>query len=287
MIIIDHHEHCLQRPRFYSMLIGDLTFRTLAAAAEADEASALHSPIIMRGLVHGYAATQGLAIRRLVDKRRGVISPQKLLDDIRNHICLFTRENFVSGEGLPYDHQGAMQELLTRSGTAGGYAPNTGSMAFVHSMQAHAVFDQLAGTQSGSRTDKIPKRLIGTIERWLKVQDIEEVVEWTNMRIAHAADQESCPEVNLAALAPTLDKISKAQRNIVRTTEAVSAYLLRGPTHMHIVPVLQYSQFHRFEMVVRDPQVVKRAQQRWRELTHERDAWTQGLLEELTGKCTP
>jgi hypothetical protein len=41
------------------------------------------------------------------------------------------------------------------------------------------------------------------------------------MRIAHAADQESYQNVNLAALAPTMDKISTAQRQIVRATEAV------------------------------------------------------------------
>jgi hypothetical protein len=59
------------------MLIGDMTFRTLAAAAEADKESALHSPIIQRGLLQGHAATQGLAIRRLVDTTRKVISLSK------------------------------------------------------------------------------------------------------------------------------------------------------------------------------------------------------------------
>ena len=85
------------------MLIGDLTFRTLAAAAEADQESALHSPIIMRGLAHGYAASQGLAVRRLVDKTKKTISLRKLLDDIRNQIHLITRENYVSGHGVCYD----------------------------------------------------------------------------------------------------------------------------------------------------------------------------------------
>jgi hypothetical protein len=63
-----------------------MTFRTLAAAAEADKESALHSPIIQRGLLQGYAATQGLAIRRLVDTTKKVISLQKLLDDIKNKL---------------------------------------------------------------------------------------------------------------------------------------------------------------------------------------------------------
>jgi hypothetical protein len=35
--------------QIYSMLIEDLTFRSLAAAAEFDPESALHSPILSRG----------------------------------------------------------------------------------------------------------------------------------------------------------------------------------------------------------------------------------------------
>jgi hypothetical protein len=56
-------------------------------------------------------------------------------------------------------------------------------------LQAHAAFDRLAGTQpeSRDRADRIPKRLIDTVETWLKAKEIEDV-EWSNMCIAHAAD---------------------------------------------------------------------------------------------------
>jgi hypothetical protein len=281
----DHHALW---PQIYSMLIGDMNFRTLAAAAEADKESALHSPIIERGLLQGYAATQGLSIRRLVDTTKNVISLQKLLGDIKNNINLLTRENYVSGGGLPYDSDRAMQEFFTKSGATGFWAPNTGSMAFAPSMQAHAAFDRLAGTQPESRArgDRIPKRLIDTIETWLKAKEIEEVVEWSNKCIAHAADPESYQSVNLAALAPTMGKISTAQRHIVRAAEAVSAHLLRGAIHGNIVPVFQYSQFVRFEIAVRDADAVQKAQQCWHQLVKERDQWTQDLWDDLTGKST-
>jgi hypothetical protein len=79
----DHHALW---PQIYSMLIGDMTFRTLAAATEADKESALHSPIIQRGLLQGYAATQRLGHPSLVDTTKKVVSLQKLLDDIKNNI---------------------------------------------------------------------------------------------------------------------------------------------------------------------------------------------------------
>jgi hypothetical protein len=53
------------------MLLQDLTFRALAAAADADPESALHSPIIRSGLTLGYAANQGLAVRRLSTGKKG------------------------------------------------------------------------------------------------------------------------------------------------------------------------------------------------------------------------
>jgi hypothetical protein len=239
------------------MIIADMTFRTLRAAAEVDGGSALHSPIIMRGIVQGYLATQCLFIRRLVDNKN--ISLRRLLKDIKKNLHLITRENYVSGEGLSTDSD-------VRS-----------------SILAHERFDLLAETLQGSRNraDKIPKRFVATLENWLGAKEIAEVVQWTNMSLAHSADREAHPDVNLLALVPTMEKISTAQRHIVRVAEAVSAYLLRGPIHSAIVPVFHYSQFSRLEMVC-NREAVKKAQERWRELAQERDEqWTQGVREAL------
>ena len=276
-------------PQIYSMLLEDLTFRTLAAAAEADKESALHSPILARGLLQGYAAVQGLSVRRLVDMTKNVISLRRLLIDIRSNRHLLTRENYVSGEGLPFDPGGAMQEYMVAGGAGGFWAPNTGNKAFLPSILAHGAFDQLAGLSAGSRkrADRIPGRLIDTLESWLKVKEINEVVDWSNMRVAHTADEAAHQGVDFAALTPTMDKIATAQKQIVRTAEAVSAYIVGGPIHGNLVPVFQYNQFYRLEMAVRDPQAIRTAQQRWHELAKERDQWTDGLLRDLIAEAVP
>ncbi len=105
----DHHAIW---PQIYSMTLGDLTFQTIAHVANADSESALHNPLISRSLIQGYAASQGLAIRRLVDRRRDVISLHRLLLDIKRHRSLLTREIYVSGDGLPYDTANALQRAL-------------------------------------------------------------------------------------------------------------------------------------------------------------------------------
>jgi hypothetical protein len=270
-------------PQIYSMILEDMTFRTLAAAAQADQESVLHSPILARGLLQGYAATQGLSIRRLVDQTRRTISLRRLLTDIKNNLHLLSRENYVAGAGLPFDGNASAQQYLANNGTAGFWAPNTGDMAFVPSMQAHGVFDRLSGIspEARNRDDRIPRRVIDALESWLNTKEIDEVVEWSNMRIAHAADEDSYQNVDFAALIPTMDKISAAQRQIVRTAEVVSAYILRGPIHGALIPVFQYSQFRRLEIGIRDPQAIKMAQQRWHDLTEERDQWAHRVLDEL------
>ncbi len=274
-------------PQIYSMLLEDMTFRTLAAAADADKESALHSPILARGLLQGFAATQGLGIRRLVDLRKDVISLRRLLIDIKKNLHLVTRENYVSGDGLPFDPGKTMQDYLTRPESRDFWAPNTGKMAFLPSMQRHGVFDELSGVASapGSRTDRIPKRVIDTLDAWLTVEEIDEVVDWSNARIAHAADEAKRHGEDLAALTPpTMGKLWTAQRRIVRTAEAITAHILQGPIHGNLIPVFQYSQFYKLDMAFRDQKAIKVAQQRWHELAKERDGWTDGVLSELSAE---
>jgi hypothetical protein len=238
--------------QIYDMVLDDLTFRTLACAAEADPDSVLQNPLIVRGLIQGYAATQGLPIRRLLDRTRGVISLQRLLNDIRGNLGLITREIYVAGGGLPYDPAAAMQRWFTRDGVVdfsqpnATWAPNTGNMAFVPSGMAHDAFDLLAGTkpEARCRTDRIQKQVIDRVQGWLDAREIREVVDWSHHILAHSADQVSHQDVDLTSIAPTMDKVASAQRHIVRATEAISAFLLRGPLHGSIVPVVQYTKFH-------------------------------------------
>ena len=272
--------------QIYSMLIEDLTFRTLSAAAEADPESALHSPILARGLIAGYAAMQGLAIRRLVDIDRKVISLRRLVVEIQNSRDLLTREVYVAGNGLPYGPDEALQKALASGLVEGFWAPNTGPTAFLPSMQAHAIFDMLSGMrpESRSRDDLIPEALFKRLTEWLSDSDIEAVVDWSNNLVAHAADQERNQRLDLASLRPTMGTVASAQRRLVRTAEVISADILHGPIHGSLVPVFQYSQFVKLDRAMHDKKAVKVAHQRWSELAKDRDQWTSGVLEELTGK---
>ena len=203
--------------------------------------------------MQGYLATQGLTIRRLTDRRRDVISLPRLLRDVKKHLRLITREVYVSGTGLPYDSD----------------------------FRLHVRFDELTGTRSDKRQreDRIPDRVIARIESWLRIDEIDEVVDWSHKFLAHAADFQRNP-IDLNAISPTMNKIEAAQKAIVRTAEAVSAYILRMPSQMDVVPVYQFSKFWRFEQFASSETVIE-AQKFWSSLEDDRNTWTQGVYEAL------
>lgn len=65
---------------------------------------------------------QVLGIRRLMDERRDVISLGRLLRDIKKNAVLFTRENYVSGTGLPYNLPSIDPSMAIPSGGVPGTA---------------------------------------------------------------------------------------------------------------------------------------------------------------------
>jgi hypothetical protein len=82
------------------------------------------------------------------------------------------------------------------------------------------------------------------VQRWLDAKEIKAVVDWSHNLLAHSADQVSNQDVDFASITPTMDNVASAQRHIARATEAISAFLLRGPAHGNIVPVVQLNQFY-------------------------------------------
>jgi HEPN superfamily AbiU2-like protein len=240
-------------PHIYTMVVSDITFRTIAFAADHDKESALHNNLVRQAFTQGYLATHGLTIRRLTDQRSDVISLPRLLRDVRGNLRLITREVYVSGTGFPYESD----------------------------LRPHVRFDQLSGTRSDrrQRQDQIPRRVIDIIESWLNIDEIDQVVDWSHKFLAHAADVQRNP-VDLNAINPTMEKIAAAQKAIVRTAEAVSAYILHMPSHMDVVPAYQFSKFWRFEQFV-SSETVTEAAKFWNSLEEDRNKWTQGAYEAL------
>jgi hypothetical protein len=94
----------------------DTTFATISKLALENPEGPLNTTLLAETIVTGHVATQVLALRRLTDRGSNVISLHRLIRDFKQHRRLLTRENFVCFDGLPYDYQAVMSDVLAERG---------------------------------------------------------------------------------------------------------------------------------------------------------------------------
>lgn len=102
------------------MVWRDVSFRLLSHFATSNQGNCLNNAVLGQTVIDGYVTMQVLAIRRLMDNRNSdVVSLRKLTKDIRRNFHLFTRENFVCFDGLPYDYDAVYQRKVLRADRVG------------------------------------------------------------------------------------------------------------------------------------------------------------------------
>jgi hypothetical protein len=254
------------------MAWNEVGFKTLARIADADQESALNNPLITEAIAQGHVAMQVLAIRRLTDTSRNVLSLSKLVQHIRSNLKLLTRENYVAFDGLPYDYAVVEEEHFRTCGSGVRWLDTTGPKAFSSSRIAHEAFDRLSGVgpEQRSRNDRLPAELIDTIERWIAECGAKDIANWSHNYLAHAGSLASRHAI--ASYGISGAKISAAIKGLARAAEAVSAYILYSSGRMNaLMATPQFDQFERLENAVLsntsgvDPSLV------WDTLTREYD----------------
>ena len=212
------------------------TLRQLVIGHEDENTpTCLNNPLVAEQIIQGYVARQVLGIRRLLDKTSGVISLRRLITDMCSNWSLFTRENYVCHDGLPYDYEAVMlKEFRERAGNGPFWAATTGPQAHWTSRNTHEQFDRLAGIDPGKRRreDRLPKTLLGTIESWLDGSGAEELAGWSHAYLAHAGGPDRRKQIEEGLV--TADKISEAIKTLVRVGSGSSrspAKARHSPSH--------------------------------------------------------
>jgi hypothetical protein len=265
----------------FSMVWHDVYFRTLAELADKNPDSGIHNSLVSEAIVTGYFATQVLSIRRLMDTRNDVISLPRLLKELRRHLRLFTRENFVAFDGLPYDYEAAQQRVILRDLAQGRWSfwgEQWGPDAHIPAARAHEQFDRLTGVrpENRRRDDRLPKRIIDTLEHWLKEDVIDEIVKWSHTFLAHAAGPTSPNRNDIAAAAPTVEKITTSIKCFVRVADAATGFILFESGRGVLVPVPQFNQFAKLENSLMPSDRHELLSEQWDKLTEERNAYLEG-----------
>src|ERR1700722_10957984 len=91
-------------------------------------------------------------------------------------------------------HPGIGGRLPQESAASGiSWAPTKGPEADYVSELAHMRFDKLSGIDPARRRreDRLPDRLLTTIETWLDDSDADDVVAWSHAYLAHAGGPEA------------------------------------------------------------------------------------------------
>jgi hypothetical protein len=283
---IDKDEHHAIWQVLSSMVWTDASFKMLSHFAMGDESNALSNTLLGQALIDGHVATQVLAIRRLVDDgRNDIISLRRLIKDLKRNFGLITRENFVCFDGVPYDYEAVQQkEMMKRVGKGAFWGETSGPGAHSTSRMAHEQFDRLSGIRPANRTreDRLPTRLLTTIEAWLADSGADELAKWSHTYLAHAGGPES--RKRIADLIVTANKITDAIKALARVTEAISAWLLfAGGRSNSLMPVAQFNPFEKLDRPIMQAGADDDAYKLWHQLSDERNLYLEGVDVELIG----
>ncbi len=260
--------------QIYSMMWGDAASRSLVEAyrfSSTDKPTAHENGMLAGLLYDGYLANQMLAIGKLIDKDREVISLRRLFDEIKENHCLFTRENFVSHDGLPYDYAEEKRKALERfvAEKKPGEVVSGPMPSYAISESMHIQFDRISGiaTDNRCREDLIPDDVFEKIERLFGDSVFRNIKTYRNKFIAHSASEKSRGNIEY----PHHDDLSKAHKIILKITRMIADILGTGIGYP--VPIAQYDVFENLDKPLIPSSKMQEMTEWWHEHCQERNGW--------------
>ncbi len=287
--------------QIHSMMWNDAAYRSLNEArrfASQENPTAAVNGMFGEIIDRGYVSTQVLDICKITDRssndqKKGVISLRRLLNNIRNHRHLLTRENFVSYDGLPYDYAAAKQahidSLTLDELSKARWVSTKGPDGSGSSRRMHDAFDKLSGIPADkrTRTDIIHEDVFNTVEIWFDAPILEKLRTHRNKFIGHAADEISRRVEPLDRLGLSLDEIAEAQRIVIRIATTIGSRILYDTALGGVVPTPQFNVFENLEMPVSPASKIEEIRDWWHRHECERENWLQEKIDLITGQITP
>ena len=260
--------------QIYSMMWGDAAYRALVESyrfSSKDNPTAHENGMLAGLLYDGYLANQMLAITKLIDKDNRVISLGRLFDEINANRHLFTRENFVSHDGLPYDYAKEEQKSWERlvAENKPGEVVSGPMPSYEISKSMHIAFDQISGVapENRCRKDLTKEDIFEQIERWFGDSAFGKIKTYRNKFIGHAASQKSRHKIQY----PHHDDLSRAHKIILKITRKIVDIL--GTEIGDPVPIAPYDVFENLDKPLIPSANMKEMTEWWRKHGQERDSW--------------
>lgn len=248
----------------------------------------------LNGLMHGlindcFFRSQLLAVRRLVDQgglqgKRGTFSLRGLLDDMKVHLGLFTRQNICGAEDVPLDLEPVRRQYdefvraKVQSGECAWHVPQ--SLSWDSFERRHREIDALAGVDGSTRsgTDQLQVRVLDAL--LARLNECGEISIYVNKFIAHAATPESRAPYNVDDAGIALEKLWDAHEVLCRVTNTIEVFLLTGTSHGFLATP-QYDLFRYIERPLVSAGGVKKLRKTWDAYDDETTTWQAWNVEDL------
>lgn len=248
-----------------------------------DGPTAAVSPILGKLLDRGYISGQIIAISRLIEKheprhpKKGVVSLRRIVDELDANREVFTREIFVSNNGLPYDWEEARRKHSQNAAPSSSiqFMESVGPAAFYMAMGKHEQFDLLAGSQVGDRqrSDRIADAVFDRLKQKLNDPVFNEVLKLRHKRVAHAADAYSRDQVDNLRKGLKLEEFAKAHYVLTGVLQALSQGLLFGFRVGTSVPTTQPEEFEYLNVPFVQATRMRDIGRFWSEHCNARETW--------------
>ena len=243
---------------------------------------------VLRLFDAGFAVTQAIGIRRLVDSQsknnplKRVISLKALVDDIKENQGLLVREVYLACHEWPYDPTPAKQRFLdgmASSGQKSSYVgmDTQGSEAWAASESAHERFDKLSETSptARSREDAVSPKWFDLLDSKIKI--CEEVRVLTDKFIAHASDPISRTEKNADQIKITLNKLAECHQALLQIASFIGGPLLQDAMSGGL-PTPQFNHLENFDKAWVGEGCLNKAREYWNRQTDQIEEWTTASL---------
>jgi hypothetical protein len=260
------------------MLLSEMSYRVLLEERQyAKDYDPINLPILTHLLYSGYFSSQILAVRRLFDpaRRDDVISLPRILNDMKRHQHLITREIFVSFDGTPYEP--SVPDL----GVPGLQARDSPFSNYVRSSQRHERFDGLSkrSARCRNRFDRIHEDIFKKLDTWLDGSGAQRLITYSHKYLAHAADKPSRKKVVPASL--SFSEVEIVQEAAVKVSGAIFDVILNSGICSKVVPMTPLGFFGRVWDGTLMVEATSRMQKYWDDMAAIRDAWPDNLEDEL------
>jgi hypothetical protein len=214
---------------------------------DAENGARLANGSLHQLIDEGYVTRHAVAIRRLLDSRRGTNSLINLIRDIKRHARLLARGNMLEARGLVYDYEPIKEqrrlEAYQEAKEAGKNAYHFSGEGWAQAESWHLLCDDLCGRKPRTRKPSdqpSPQRFQQLIDDLTRAG--RAVEEYVNNYIAHAAPPDRRESLLPEYRSLSLTTLWKAERAVVRVASFVSRCIVHGSDRGN-VPIPQFDQF--------------------------------------------